>query len=134
MTKHLSQTLVPQLLDSTSSLSKAMSLLIRVYPQPWHATSTLVCEAAVGFGLTHPEPKLWFAYFLRLMEEQDKWFDRPSADKTPEQIRNELAVVAGEVLESQGAKGPASKLVADVRDKITFKTTPNGGWVDSHRG
>lgn len=104
-----------------------MSILIRVYPQPWHATSSIVCEAAVGFGLTHPDPKLWFAYFLRLMEEQEKWFDRPSADKTPQQIRDELAVVAGEVLEQQGVKGPTSKLVGEIRDKITFKGSPNGG-------
>lgn len=61
------------------------------------------------------------------MEEQERWFDIPSKSLTSDQIRDQLSVVAGEVLEKRGVKGPNSKLVGEVRDKLALKGTPNGG-------
>jgi hypothetical protein len=52
----------------------------------------------------------------------------PAKEKTPDQIRDELAGIAGEVLQSsESFKGPASKAVGEIRDLIDAKS--NSGWV-----
>lgn len=65
------------------------------------------------------------------MQEQEKWFDGPVKLKTPETVRDELATIAGQVLESKNAiKGPASKAVGEIRQLISVKeSSPNAGYV-----
>jgi len=47
----------------------------------------------------------------------------PAKEKTPNQIRDELAGIAGEVLQSSDSyKGPASKAVGEIRDLIDVKS------------
>ena len=73
--------------------------------------------------------RLWWAFFVKLMQEQDRWFNGPVKDKTAEGIRDELAGIAGEVLQAENAvKGPASKVVGEIRELISLKqTSPNSG-------
>lgn len=58
--------------------------------------------------------------FTQLMEHQTDYFDRAVADQTPTQIRENLIKLA----EKAGVE--SSKLVA-IKDKLTYKTSPNGG-------
>lgn len=54
------------------------------------------------------------------MEHQEDYFDRAVADQTPTQIRENLVKLAGK------AGVESSKLPA-IKDKLTYKTSPNGG-------
>ena len=56
---------------------------------------------------------------FQLFKNQGDYFDIPSSNLTPSQIRDKLAALAGEVIGKD--KAPA------VRDLLTNKTSPNGG-------
>ena len=56
---------------------------------------------------------------MQLFKNQDDYFDIPTSNLSPTQIRNNLADLAAGVI---GADKRAAFL-----DLITFKTTPNGG-------
>lgn len=136
ITLALATTLIPTLLDPSTPLSQALTLLIRPYPQPWHASGTYTSEAAIAFGKLsyvtkekEPNTGLWWKFWVKLMEEQERFFDNPVKSKTPEAVRDELAQLAGEVLEKEGAvKGPASRAVGEVRELVGVKgSSPNAG-------
>jgi hypothetical protein len=131
LTLAINEKLVPTLLDSSSPLSKSVTLLIRPYNQPWHAAGTFPVEAALAFGKSSSgsSPAIWWAYWVKLMREQEAWFDNPVKNKTPEQVRDELAKLAGDVLQEQEAiKGPVSKAVGEVRALISVQgSSPNAG-------
>jgi hypothetical protein len=73
--------------------------------------------------------EVWWAYFVKLMREQERWFDNPVKERTAESVRDELAGLAVEVLQDAGlVKGPASKVVGELRELIAVKSSsPNAG-------
>jgi hypothetical protein len=79
--------LLPLLPDSNS-----LSIILRQIPQPWHASSTLVHEAAVAVSRLAPN-KFWdFSYAL--FERQTEFFDEPTENETPRNTRIRLADLA----------------------------------------
>lgn len=56
---------------------------------------------------------------FQLWKRQGEYFDIPTSNLTPSQIRDNLAALAGEVI--------GKDKTAAVRDLLTNKTTPNGG-------
>jgi hypothetical protein len=138
ITLAINEKLVPALLDSSTPISKSLTLLIRPYPQPWHGAGTFTAEAVLAFGKSSTlaavkdqdeRSRLWWAFFVKLMQEQERWFDNPVKNKTPENVRDELAGIAGEVFQAENAvKGPASKVVGEIRDLLAVKpSSPNAG-------
>ena len=57
----------------------------------------------------------------QLYKRQEEYFDKAVQDLTPNQIRDKLVALAGEVPSIGKDK------LAAIRDLITYKTTPNGG-------
>lgn len=138
ITLALNERLVPALLDNTSEISKSLTLFIRPYPQPWHPHGSYLIESVLAFGRSSAlngtgnaaeRKRVWWAFFVKLMQEQERWFNGPVKDKTAEQVRDELASLAGDVLQAEDAiKGPASKAVGEIRDLIALKPdSPNSG-------
>jgi hypothetical protein len=83
----------------------------RQYPQPWHASSTLVHEAGIGRSLAslpstahactavaHLKPDRFWDFSHALFDEQEHYYDAPTATQTPEQLRKKLAGLANEAV------------------------------------
>jgi hypothetical protein len=64
-------------LQEGGKLSGRVQLVLRLTPQPWHATSTLLHEVALAFGRLAPE-RFW-PFSQALMDGQEAFFDRPAA-------------------------------------------------------
>ncbi|KAL7411573.1 hypothetical protein BDY24DRAFT_395350 [Mrakia frigida] len=115
--KSLDENVIP-LISDEGKLAGKMSFIIRLQPQPWHATSTYLHEAALAFGAVSPS-NFW-TYFKLLFVHQEDYFDRPASSLTSVQIRENLATLASQVLETSDEK-------TTFLDKLTFKSSPNGG-------
>jgi len=100
-------------------LSKKVQLVIRLQPQPWHGSSTFTHEAALAVGRVSPES--FWEYSRLLLKRQEEFFDRPTADLTPTQIRQKLVDLAGEVSTINKSQLP------QILDLLTYKSSPNGG-------
>ncbi|GAA6009007.1 DsbA family protein [Rhodotorula paludigena] len=89
-------------------LEQHLSVIVRQVPQPWHASSTLVHEAALGVSKTLVDAGASFSdvevhdkfkqFFYRLMDGQEAYYDEPTATETPNQTRARLADLANEVV------------------------------------
>ncbi|KAH8118409.1 hypothetical protein DFH11DRAFT_1567255 [Phellopilus nigrolimitatus] len=90
------------LLDAGGKYDGKVKAIIRLQVQPWHSSSTLVHESA-----------------LALFRNQNDFFDIPTSNLTPTQIREKLIALALPVVGSD-KKGA-------LVDLLTFKGTPNGG-------
>ncbi|KAH7101104.1 hypothetical protein BKA62DRAFT_743471 [Auriculariales sp. MPI-PUGE-AT-0066] len=94
-----------------------VKVIVRLHPQPWHASSTWVHEA--GLAVLRVAPQSFWEFSLVLFNAQDDYFDIPTNDLTPSQIREKLATLAASVI---GADKKAAVL-----DLLTLKGSPNGG-------
>ncbi|KAH8096701.1 hypothetical protein BXZ70DRAFT_330405 [Cristinia sonorae] len=94
-----------------------VKVIFRQQVQPWHGSSTFVHEAGLAVARVAPE-KFW-AFSLALFKNQGEYFDIPTSNLTPTQIREKLANLAGEVI--------GTDKVPIVKDLLTNKTSPNGG-------
>ncbi|TCD67508.1 hypothetical protein EIP91_012313 [Steccherinum ochraceum] len=94
-----------------------VKVIFRQQVQPWHGSSTFVHEA--GLAVARVAPDRFWDFSLALFEGQGEFFDIPTSNLTPTQIREKLADLAGTVI------GPDK--VAAVKDLLTNKTSPNGG-------
>ncbi|KIY52623.1 hypothetical protein FISHEDRAFT_55820 [Fistulina hepatica ATCC 64428] len=94
-----------------------VKIIVRPQVQPWHASSTLVHEAALA--VVRAAPQQYWHYSLKLFEHQKQFFDIPSATKTPLQIREELVELAKGIV-------PANS-IGEVKGLLELKSTPNGG-------
>ncbi|KAF9057817.1 hypothetical protein BJ165DRAFT_1521162 [Panaeolus papilionaceus] len=88
-----------------------VKLVFRLHPQPWHATSTYVHEAALAALRVSPE-NFW-PFSLALFKNQEQFFDIPTQDLSAKQIREKLAELAATVL-------PAGTIPA-FKDLLAFK-------------
>ncbi|KIM46542.1 hypothetical protein M413DRAFT_65587 [Hebeloma cylindrosporum] len=94
-----------------------VKVIIRLQVQPWHATSTLVHEAALAALRVSPE-NFW-AFSIALFKRQEEYFDGPTVDLTIRQIREKLSQLATEVL-------PANT-IKEFKELLTIRGSANGG-------
>ncbi|KAI5477037.1 thioredoxin-like fold domain protein [Pseudohyphozyma bogoriensis] len=97
------------LIESSPDVASSLQLVIRQVPQPWHASSTIVHEAALAVSKSVAEPgdvksygkpeviSLFQKFFFKLMDEQKSFYDEPTSAETPNQTRERLAVLAESV-------------------------------------
>ncbi|KAJ7506652.1 hypothetical protein B0H11DRAFT_238704 [Mycena galericulata] len=109
--------LVP-LLGPSGKYHGKVKAIFRPQVQPWHASSTYVHEAGLAVARVSPE-SFWF-FSLALFKRQGEYFDGPTSNLTPLQVRGNLAALAGEVLPANAAGSFADLLVLK-------GTSPNGG-------
>ncbi|TFY69183.1 hypothetical protein EVG20_g3257 [Dentipellis fragilis] len=108
---------VKPLFEAGGRYEGKVKLIFRPQVQPWHGASTFVHEAGLAVARVAPD-KFW-AFSLALFKRQEEFYDIPTSNLTPVQIREKLAEVAAEVL-------PQSKIPA-FKDLLALKSTPNGG-------
>ncbi|GAA5922673.1 uncharacterized protein JCM15063_003385 [Sporobolomyces koalae] len=98
------QHLIP-LIEGDDRVRDNLNIVIAQVPQPWHASSTLVHEAALGVSKTLAESRSnsfadkqvvenWQKFFFELMDKQEEYFDEPTANESPAATRGRLADLA----------------------------------------
>ncbi|BGP12331.1 hypothetical protein JCM10213_003863 [Rhodosporidiobolus nylandii] len=95
------------LLKKNGVVSEHLQIIIRQVPQPWHSSSTLVHEAALGVSKSLVDGGASFQdkvvvdkfqqFFAKLLDGQDAFYDEPCAKETPNQTRERLADIAGSI-------------------------------------
>ncbi|GAA97003.1 uncharacterized protein L969DRAFT_105569 [Mixia osmundae IAM 14324] len=75
-------------------LPKDVAVIIRQVPQPWHAASTLVHEAAIAVSKLVDDAQTFWQFAYALMEHQEEYFDEAVENETLAQIRRRLAKLA----------------------------------------
>lgn len=104
------ENLLPLIFDKGSPYYGKVRIILRPYPQPWHASGPLLAEAALAIArLAEPagknleaetnalvDPKLnaFWVYSLQVMKNQDQYFDGPARTKNPDQIRGDMVNLA----------------------------------------
>jgi len=111
------ETILKPLLGPGSKYEGKVKVIIRLQVQPWHSSSTLTHEA--GLAALRVSPENFWRFSLELFKQQEDYFDIPSQDLSPRQIREKLAQLASNVL-------PPNAL-AEFRDLLTLKGSLNGG-------
>lgn len=108
-------------LVSGGKLASKLSVIARLYPQPWGYASIVVVDAILAFGSLYRD-QFW-AYFLAVYDAQKEFLNLSASDKTPNQIKDRLTEIAIDVLEKEvnGTLGPKSQIYGTFRDKITVK-------------
>lgn len=102
--------LLPMIFDDGSPYQGKVRIILRPYPQPWHATSGLLAESALAIArLAEPvgknllqetnalkDPKLnaFWVYSLQIMKRQEQYFDGPGRLKNPDQVRGDFVNLA----------------------------------------
>lgn len=102
--------LLPLIFDKSSPHYGKVRLILRPYPQPWHASSSLLAESALAIArlaepagknveaetnaLTDPKLNAFWVFSLQIMKHQESYFDGPVRLKNPDQIRGELVNLA----------------------------------------
>ncbi|KAL0061683.1 hypothetical protein AAF712_011490 [Marasmius tenuissimus] len=92
-----------------------VKVIFRNQVQPWHASSTFVHEAGLAVARVAPE-KFW-SFSLALFKSQEEYFDIPTSNLTPIQIREKLAHLASQAGVNQ----------SNFSNLLTLKSSPNGG-------
>jgi len=92
------ETIIKPLLGPGSKYEGKVKVIIRLHAQPWHASSTLTHEA--GLAVLRASPENFWPFSLELFKHQEDFFDVPSQDLTPRQIREKLAQIASNFLSS----------------------------------
>ncbi|KJA29665.1 hypothetical protein HYPSUDRAFT_174441 [Hypholoma sublateritium FD-334 SS-4] len=114
----LDRVLAPLLAPGGAYAGK-VKVILRLHPQPWHAVSTLVHEAALA--VLRVSPAHFWPFSLELFKHQEEYFDVPTQDLSIREIRARLAQLAGTVL-------PGGAAAADqVTSLLTLASSPNGG-------
>lgn len=96
-----------------------VKIILRPHPQPWHASSTLVHEAALAVAKV--APAAYWAYSLALFKAQEGFYDIPMESSTPAATRDKLASLGKE----SGTLSDGE--IQAVKDLLKLKDTPNGG-------
>ncbi|RXW25803.1 hypothetical protein EST38_g10 [Candolleomyces aberdarensis] len=116
MANGIQNILRPKFEDGGEYEGKA-KVVFRLQVQPWHSASTLTHEA--GLAVLRASPEHFWPFSLALFKHQDEYFDIPTANLTPLQIRAKLIDLAASVIPF----GDVEK----VKDLLALKGTPNGG-------
>ncbi|KAF8806257.1 hypothetical protein BYT27DRAFT_7234137 [Phlegmacium glaucopus] len=110
------ETILKPLLGPGGKYEGKVKVIFRPQVQPWHASSTLTHEA--GLAVFRVSPENFWRFSLELFKQQEDYFDIPSQDLSPRQIREKLAQLASNVL--------SSNALAEFKDLLTLKGSPNG--------
>ncbi|KAG2054925.1 hypothetical protein BDR06DRAFT_954842 [Suillus hirtellus] len=94
-----------------------VKVIMRLQVQPWHATSTYTHEA--GLAVVRAAPEQFWTFSLALFKQQGEFFDGPSSNMTPLQIREKLANIAAQVI--------TEEQLVTFKDLLKLKPSPNGG-------
>ncbi|KAI0773362.1 hypothetical protein BC629DRAFT_1595134 [Irpex lacteus] len=105
------------LFDNNGKYAGQVKVIFRNQVQPWHGASTFVHEA--GLAVARVAPEQFWPFSLALFKAQGDYFDIPTSDLTPKQIRQKLADLAAPFT------GNDKKDV--FLDLLTLKSSPNGG-------
>jgi len=112
------ETILKPLLGFGGKYEGKVKVIFRLHVQPWHASSTLTHEA--GLAVLRASPHNFWPFSLQLFKHQEDYFDVPSQDLTPRQIREKLAELASNLLPSNA--------LAEFKDLLTLKGGfSNGG-------
>jgi len=107
--------LTPEILNG--GLKDKVKVIVRLHPQPWHASSMLCHEAVLAVARVAPEC-LW-QYLDALYQVSETFYDIPASNFTPVQLRNKLVDVGQPII--------GDERVAAAKDLLLLKSTPNGG-------
>nr|XP_018265835.1 uncharacterized protein I303_02209 [Kwoniella dejecticola CBS 10117]OBR87993.1 hypothetical protein I303_02209 [Kwoniella dejecticola CBS 10117] len=125
ITRSLSTNVLP-LITNGGKYEGRLSLVTRIYPQPFHYFAPFHTEALIVFGKTYPD--LFWEYLTAIFDTQTEYFNQPSTQLTPSQTRDKLVNLATDLLEKNNKfTGPKSKVFGELRDKLENKGSPNGG-------
>jgi len=94
-----------------------VKVIIRLQVQPWHGSSTFTHEAALA--VARVSPTHFWPFSLALFRKQGDFFDIPTSNQTPLQIRENLANVAAQVIPPDAIDG--------FKELLKLKGSPNGG-------
>ncbi|KAK4685881.1 hypothetical protein P7C73_g4254, partial [Tremellales sp. Uapishka_1] len=147
MTKSLTTNVLP-LLSKGGKYDGQLSLIARIYPQPFHYLGSIHTEALLVFGAAYPglfwtylsavrlAPPLCHVHVrgiadvrsAQIMETQETYYNQKAAKLTIDEVRDQLVHLAIKTLEEEHAiSGPTSKVYGDLRAKLEVTTSPNGG-------
>lgn len=114
--------LLPLIFGSSAPWEGKVRIVLRPYPQPWHASSTLVNEAAIAAAkisrisepevIQDPKTNAFWIFSQSLMAKQDAYFDGPSRNRNPDQLRADLANLAVAVLGEAPKKSKSTPIVS----------------------
>jgi len=110
----LNSILVP--LVTTGSLKDKVKIILRLHPQPWHASSMLTHEAVLAVAQVAPQQTL--QYIDHLFQVQKNFFDIPASTVSPVDLRNKLIDVGAtdSVLTSDQINAAKALLVLNTTD------------------
>jgi len=94
-----------------------VKVIFRLQVQPWHSASTLTHEA--GLAVLRVSPENFWSFSRQLFDNQEHYYDIPTLDLTPRQIRSKLADLVAKVI--------PPKAVEQFQDLLTPKGHLNGG-------
>lgn len=111
---------VPLLFGEQAPFKDQLRVVVRPYPQTWHASSPLLHETALAvarislhdqLALQDPERNAFWVFSQALMKESERWYDAPARSKNPDQIRAELATLVVNVLGEDVRKAKKTPIV-----------------------
>ncbi|WWC67590.1 uncharacterized protein I206_101500 [Kwoniella pini CBS 10737] len=125
ITKSITTNLLP-LITKGGKYEGKLSLVTRIYPQPFHYFAVFHTEALIIFGKLYHD--LFWEYLTAIFDSQNEYFNQSSSQLTPSQTRDKLVELATDLLEqNKKINGPKSKVFGEIRDKLEVKSSPNGG-------
>ncbi|WVW78826.1 hypothetical protein I302_100788 [Kwoniella bestiolae CBS 10118] len=125
ITRSLTANVLP-LIRKGGKYEGKLSVVARIYPQPFHYFAVFHTEALIVFGKLYPD--LFWDYLSAIFETQSEYFNQPSSSLTPSETRDKLIHLATDLIEKKhGNAGPKSKVFGELRDKLEVKSSPNGG-------
>ncbi|KAM0755399.1 hypothetical protein T439DRAFT_320091 [Meredithblackwellia eburnea MCA 4105] len=103
------------LLEKNEDLKGNLQIILRQTPQPWHASSTLVHEAVLGVSKVAAEKvgegvksysdtgviATTQAFFFKLIDGQQAFYDEPTSQESPNATRERLADLAAEFVDRE---------------------------------
>ena len=125
---------LPLISGAGAPFRDAVRVVARPVPQPWHASSTLLHEAAIAAAhlslddvnatASLKRNAFWQAS-IALMRHNAQWFDGPVASSTFDGVRDEVAKVAAAALDPAIVR--ASSVEAELRNKTRVSPEGNTG-------
>jgi len=98
-------------------LKDKVKIILRLQPQPWHASSMVTHEAVLAVARVAPEHLL--RYLKELYDVSEQYYDIPASNSTPVQLRGKLVDVGSQIL--------SSEQISKAKDLLVLRSTPNGG-------
>jgi len=101
----------------TGSLKDKVKIILRLQPQPWHASSMLTHEAVLAVSRVAPDQLL--EYLDALYKVSEDFYDIPASTYTAVELRDRLVNVGSQILGIEKTK--------QAKELLLLKGTPNGG-------